>query len=480
MIMALHYQQLEITRVLVNHGAYLGHIDGEGKSAAHVLLSWHRHYNWHRHYSTDWQAHKFNNLLDSLKYLAESDFAHFGTPCLNGETPFHLAASCGIPYDAFHAIIRLSKRNITTEHYQELLSDAILGGERRIINHVLTASGQCISRSGMHQEVLLHDAIERNDRSEVERLLSQGVDANTPQAQGYTPLHKAVIFGSDISIINALLKFHANVNAQDVRGNTPLHHAVAPAGTDLSMPILRALFRGGANPHIRGEIGYWVSRPPFFNDPYFQFWTVRATATDCVRVSKDEQRIRDYFTVMRKFYPEAKLDDGDIFWDARETPEQSSGREGSSYEWCRVYNDASLRKWRNRRDDLRAGALQAWQGEWTLQPHPEKTNLGADQFPTILIYLGLQHEVEKAHEHQREADYFNLKVPDPTRPWMTKEEAKALSQPLRLTCSTGSDWKDYLRLEPPGNHQAGRCKALWRFWGALAGNTKNDATYGRG
>ena len=449
--MAFHYQQLDIARLLFSKGANLEHLDSDGKSAVHLLLSWHRHYNWHRHYSTDWQAHKFDNLLPCLQYLAQYSFGHFNTACLNGETPFHIAASCGIPYNVFQAVLSLGNSFGTAEQYKEILSDAVLGGERRIVHHVLTASGQWLSsRTDMHQEAQLHNAVECNDRMEVERLLSQGVNANAPQAQGYTPLHRAVISGSDVSIINVLLHHNADVNAKDVRGNTPLHHAVAPSDSTLSMPIIRALLRGGANPHSQGEIGYWISRPPFFNDPYFQFWSVRAAVTDCVSVSKDKRRVRSYFAALSKFYPEVSIDeDGDIFWDAKEEPDQSSFQGGSSYERYKVFNDVSLRSWRSRRDDLRAGALRAWQGEWTLQPHPEKTNLGEDQFPTICIYLGLEHELERVRQLKRETNSFTAIIPDPTRPWLTKEQTKFLTHPLHLSCSSGPDWPDYLRLEPP-------------------------------
>ena len=443
-----------------------------------MLLSWHRHYNWHRHYSTDWQAHKFDNLLPCLLYLASSSFAHFSTPSLSGETSLHLAASCGIPYDAFQAVIKFGKSLTTAEQYEEVLSDAVLGGERKIIHHVLTASGRYISsRSDMQQKALLHNAVERNNRTEVERLLSHGVDANAPQALGYTPLHKAIIFGSDISIISLLLHHNANVNAKDVCGNTPLHHAVAPSGSALSIPTIRALFRGGANPHSQGEIGYWVSRPPFFNDPYFQFWSVRATATDCVSAFKDKQRIREYFVALRTFYPEVNVDDedGDIFWDAREEPDQILGNQGSCYEWYKVYNDVSFQTWRKRRDDSRAGASKAWQGEWTLQPHPEKINRGADQFPTIVIYLGLEHEVEKAQRLKKEINSSTATVPDPTRPWLTEEQASALTRPLHLKCSNGPAWPDSQRLELP--NKASNCKMLWRFWGAPSENLDNNTHY---
>ena len=343
-MIAFHYQQLRIARLLIGNGAYLEHIDADGKSAAHTLLTWHRHYNWHRHYSKDWQGDKFNYILEGLECLASYHFAHFSTPSLSGETPFHIAASCGIPYNAFQAIINLGKRFFTVDQYREILSDAVLGGERRIIHHVLTEGGFSISsRSDLHQEALLHNAVQQNNTKEVQRLLGQGVDANAPQAQGYTPLHKAVIFEADISIVNILLDHNANVNAKDVRGNTPLHHAVAPSESSLSISTVKALLKAGADPHSQGEIGYWVSRPPFFNDSYFQFWSVRATATDCVNANEDIQRAKDYSTVLSKFYPEVRTIDGDIFWDAKEESDQSFGKGGSSYEWCKVYNDVSLR-----------------------------------------------------------------------------------------------------------------------------------------
>ena len=388
--MAFHYQQLEIAAHLFDKGADLEHLAADGKSALLMLLGWHRHYNWHRHYSTDWQADKFNNILPCLKFLAYKDFAHFDTPSLNGETPLHLAASCGIPFDGFQAILGLGKSFSTAEQYEEILSDAVLGGDRRILSHVLTAIDPRLSgKSSQYQEALLHEAVEENNYSKVSLLLSQGVNVNAPRVPGYTPLHKAIISGSDISIIDLLVQHHADVNVKDVRGNTPIHHVVALSGSS-SAPILKALFESGADPHIQGEIGYWMSRPPYFNDPYFEFWSVRATTGDCVSAFKDKFRVLRYFTILRKYYPEVTIDkDGDIFWNANEEPDRCTGKGGSSYEWCKVYDGLPLRKWLNRRVDLRTGALHAWKGEWAQQSHPEKTILEADQFPTIAIIWDL-------------------------------------------------------------------------------------------
>ena len=54
---------------------------------------------------------------------------------------------------------------------------------------------------------------------------------------------------------------------------------------------------------------------------------------------------------------------------------------------------------------------------------------------------------------------------------MTYREANALSHTVRLSCFNGSDWKDYLQLEPP--NEAARCKVMWRFWGAPGDKTDN-------
>lgn len=96
------------------------------------------------------------------------------------------------------------------------------------------------------------------DDKTIQRLLKAGADAKAVDEEGNTPLHYAAARGK-AEAVKVLCAGGADPNAVNTEGDTPLLFALrhikwSPHNTDKANMIM-ALFKGGANPKIKGKDG---------------------------------------------------------------------------------------------------------------------------------------------------------------------------------------------------------------------------------
>ena len=102
----------------------------------------------------------------------------------------------------------------------------------------------------------LHMAAAAFQRPVAELLVHRGADCRAKNRRGAEPLHYAADTNhwnpdAQAAIIEYLISEGAHPNASDIDGVTPLHRAVRTR----SMPAVRALLRGGANPALPNKTG---------------------------------------------------------------------------------------------------------------------------------------------------------------------------------------------------------------------------------
>ena len=105
-------------------------------------------------------------------------------------------------------------------------------------------------------DTALHIAAAAFNRPIADLLVSHGADCRATNRRGDQPLHYAADTNrwdpeAQTEIINFLLSAGADANAVNMDGVTPLHRAVRTR----SLPAVRALVDGGADPLVRNKSG---------------------------------------------------------------------------------------------------------------------------------------------------------------------------------------------------------------------------------
>ena len=261
----LHYaaikNEVEIGRLLIEHGANVQAVNGTGDMALHIAAS--RGYDDFVTLLLDHKAPIEARDRSGSTPLAEAAWKGFRETCgilldrgaqinavnpESGATPLNEAASKGF----VSAVELLLRRGADPE-----LRDR--GGAAPLENAVRFRHGDVVAlllanAKGSGKQLaggLLDDAVLKGQTDIVSLLVEGGADVNAAGLSGATPLHDAALKGR-VEIAKLLIDKGANVNALNRYNATPLHDAALSGNTE----IARILIEHGADVNARdGEDG---------------------------------------------------------------------------------------------------------------------------------------------------------------------------------------------------------------------------------
>lgn len=270
---AVHAQDLGAVKKLINGGADVNEVDGEGNTALLIavltrqaklveeLLKLGADPNQARpdgkgplFGSVRVGDEKISQLL--LKSGAKVDapliMEHNGTD-VGGCTALYVAASLG--HLSFCRILLSSGALLDAANdlgYTPLMA-AIEGGHEDVIDFLLKSGAnvnpEVIARmevEGLGGASPLYTATRKENLAVIRKLLKRGVDVNRPSGNGWTPLKSAAQQGN-LEIVKALLDGGADPNIGDNTNYTPLMNAVSGEHED----IVKLLLKFRADPNLQ-------------------------------------------------------------------------------------------------------------------------------------------------------------------------------------------------------------------------------------
>jgi ankyrin repeat protein len=146
-----------------------------------------------------------------------------------GQTPLHLAALKGLPYDMRHLLEAGADVQKVDSVNSSILYDAVQSGNKAVITTLLTH----LRSSGTVKEIV-----------------------NCTDARGLSPLHLAIL-GRNFAIVQDTLENGAVVNTQDEKRKFPLHYLYDTSYSDISFTVKVTgwLLNHRANPYLEDEDG---------------------------------------------------------------------------------------------------------------------------------------------------------------------------------------------------------------------------------
>ncbi|XP_068243701.1 uncharacterized protein [Palaemon carinicauda] len=272
-----HPVSSEVVRVLLNHGADTTAVDENGNTPLHhgifcydeevpaMLVDKTKKVSptsskqlddWARLSAEACGRDLYNDIIPSLIQVGKNVNAKNS----KGQTPLHLACSCGHPF-AFHVARTLidlgAEVNVTDNNdetplhqsvrlYDEKVARVLLerGAKTEVVNNIGTTA---LSFACLYDRT--HDA-------KITRLLLlYGADPNARQYNGSFPITYAVSTEfSGVAKVNALVDHKVNLGSTGPNGMTALFAAVCNNHDD-THEIVRALVRCGMNPNHRLDDG---------------------------------------------------------------------------------------------------------------------------------------------------------------------------------------------------------------------------------
>ena len=266
LITAIQYNNLEIVKLLVEHGIDVNWIS-ESKEITFGLGEY------YSYWETPLLTAAQNDNYEIVKYLLDNGAIVNDDRDINGNTALLIAirnenadivselidhgANVNTKNKKFETPLIVASQsgnesvvNCLLDHGAKLrdnkdvnLADAVKDNYFLVAKYLID-NGSDVNEIYKDKETPLAKAIGKENPALVKYLTEHGADINQPYGNSLdTPLHDAVIFGNK-DIVKYLVKKGAYVNAKNQKGETPIN--LAEEFYDMSSPIVQILYSPGA------------------------------------------------------------------------------------------------------------------------------------------------------------------------------------------------------------------------------------------
>lgn len=210
LLLAASLANVEIIRMLCNHGCDMNTRTIHGETALHLIIA------------------SKKNLDEGIKMLLDYGCDANIQENLYGQTPLHslvkhLIATCDYSESSMNTLkylVEKSNTSIGDHSNRTALHRAAYAKAHISCIQALLDCGP--NNKNSRGENALHEALEADNGIDVLSLLANHTDLKQITIYGENPLHIAARKGRS-DVVKYLIDFGAPVNAQDLKGNTPLH-----------------------------------------------------------------------------------------------------------------------------------------------------------------------------------------------------------------------------------------------------------------